>query len=339
MLVLQQPPSSQVEKMRVEGKLSFRGRIEKYTENFKEILMRIDPEDMNIVRDSQKKMAGCSGAGVFIQNHTSIQLAGILTDVGDEENQFNILNATKIEEIERFIADMELIPIDYMRDKKILDFKDSCFKELRKDELKESLKDYIDEFTDLKIVDIIDWLGEKVIFPCIGEKYNDYNLWTSWCEFIALMVIYSDFGYGDTVEELLDYLKDHRDNHTKFYYSYVSELADIVREIYSDKFHDTIYTKCKQNNNILVDFKADKFAITYLKSDKVSKIVRSISTVNCTKKNRITNPEVNKNLNFIHMDLLRERISKECSFIDNKDDIKETVSTIVREVFNNVGNR
>ena len=331
-------PSSEVKKFNIEGSMTFRGRIEDYKERYKEITFRINPDDMNIVRETQEKMSGCSGAGIFVDNGTSLQLVGIVTDVGNDDNPFNIIQGTKISEIEQFIADKKLIPIDFVKDKKVEDFKEFCFKDLNNDKLKKVLRDYISEFSELQISKIIDWLGEKVIFPCIGEKYNDDNLWISWCEFITLIVIYNNCEYGETIEELIDYLKEFRDKQTKFYYSYVTDLADIVCEIYSDKFHDSIYSKCKQDNNILVDFKANsRFITKRLESDKISRIVGNIGNVNYAKKHRIDNPKINKNLSFIHMDLLKERISEECYLINEGCYIKEKVSNVVRKVLDNNG--
>lgn len=329
-------PNSEVKKFKSEGKMRFRGKIEDFKVNFKDVILRMNSDDMNIVNNAQEKMGGCSGSGVFANIGNRLQLVGILTDIGDEENVFNTLRAVKISEIEKFISDKGLIPIDYVLDKKIGDFYEGCFKDIDNVKLKNVLLRYIDNINDFKIKNIIELIGEEIIFPSIGENYNDYTMWTSWAEFIIMMIIYSDGICGDETDDIINYLKKFRDDNTKFYYSYVNDLADIVKAIYCDDNNENMYMKCKNENNILVDFKKDGFFIKELEKEHIFKIVSNIghSSRYC-KTNRIDDPKVNKNLRFIHMNLLKDRMTSKCYCIDDNYDINNKIKEVVCEVLNN----
>lgn len=333
-------PNLELNRFEIDGICKFKGKIEDYKNDFNILTVKIEAEDMNIQKNAQKKMAGCSGAGVFLRYGKTIQLVGILTEVDNDDNPFNTLIATSVKRVEKFIKSINLIPIDFILDKKLVDFQQDCFCDVNKDKLQDVLMDYLNEIGNLKIKRIIDLLGEKIIFPCIGEAYNDNNLWISWAEFITLMIIYSNSECGSNEDGIIEYFKKFRDENTKFYYSYVSDLGDIVRNIYSDEFNDIIYAKCKENNTILVDFKQTGCIMEHIEGDQVARIVSNISSANhMSKKNRIDNPKVNKNLRFMHMNLLKNKMFTDCYYFEDRFEIKEKVKQGIKEVFDNVRGR
>lgn len=277
-------PGLEFDRFGIDGICEFRGKIDDYKKGSSILTIKIDPKDMNIEKSAQKKMGGSSGAGVFLDNGNSIQLVGVITEVDNDNNVFNTLIATSINVIEQFIEAKELVPIDFILDKKIIDFNQDCFSDLNRNKIQDILTDYLGELKNLKIKRIIDLLNEKVIFPCIGEAYNDDDLWKSWAEFITFMIIYSNCECGSCEDEIIEYLIKFREDNTKFYYSYVNDLADIVKNIYADQYDDSIYSKCRQDNTILVDFKSEGCFLKHIESENVARIVSNISNANCISK-------------------------------------------------------
>jgi hypothetical protein len=316
------------------------GHCLKCTVNFiypdKNIIEFTPNSNISNYKDSvNSTLVGFSGSGIFLETNEDLYLVGIFTQLKEENGGFEGLWGYDVSSINKVLYDNQL-PL--LIPKELLNFKiyiDSAF-ESNEGFIPPILKLNARSILDLKPIDIVNIHNERLYLPYntfVEEELLNPKLWEGWAS--LLTYYYMD---TSTLPNKADFklVRSNEDNqhNIRMYFTNHKKLSKSIKHLYS-KSYDDLY----RDDVIVINTKDGVPGTKSYNKEKTKKVLRQIDHGEkeklMEKGIEIDNPDYSKDIQFIHIDLFKDKFSDHDE-VEQRAELEDRLKGSIKEVFNNV---
>lgn len=289
----------------------------------------------NLIDSINKTLVGFSGSGIYYESNSNLYLIGIFTQLKEENGAFNGLWGYDISSINQILIDNQLpllIPEGLLNFQRYID---TAF-ESNEGIIKPVLKSNARPLLDLKPYDIVNSHKERLYLPYnsfIEEELLNPKLWEGW---VSLLTYY----YMDTSNlpnkenfELIRRSVNYNHN-IRMYFTSHKQISTCIMELLVHS-----YDELDINDVIVINTKDSNPGTKSFNKNKTKRVLRQIDRGDKEKLIEkgidIDDPEKLKDVEFIHIDLFKDKFSI-YDEIEKRSELEEKLKESIKEVFNNV---
>ncbi|MEH7495908.1 ABC-three component system protein, partial [Neobacillus niacini] len=263
----------------------------------------------NIINSINETIVGLSGSGIYFESDNDLYLIGIFTQLKEENGAFNGLWGYDISSINAILFDNQLpllIPEELLNFEKYID---SAF-ESNEGYIKPVLKRQARPLLDLQPNHIVNSYNEKLYLPnnsFIEEDLLNPKLWEGWASLLT-------YFYMDTNnlpnKENFNLVRSSGSYHhnIRMYFTGYKKLSKCIMDLFVNNYDDL-----EKNDVIVINTKDSNPGTKSCNREKTKRLLRQIDRGDKEKLIErgieIDNPDHLKDVEFIHIDLFKDRFS------------------------------
>ncbi|PFW58410.1 hypothetical protein COL13_05945 [Bacillus cereus] len=294
-----------------------------------------DSDVSNIINTVNETIVGFSGSGVYYEKNDNLYLIGIFTELKEENGAFNSLFGHDISEVNRILFNNQLpqlIPEELLNFGKYIE---TAF-ESNEGIIKPVLKRNARPLLDLQPNHIVNSYNEKLYLPYnsfIEEGLLNPKLWEGWVS--LLTYYYMDTNNLPDKENFnLVRSRDGYYHNIRMYFTGYKKLSNCVMDLFVNN-----YDELKKNDVIVINTRDSSPGTKSCNKEKTGRFLRQIDRGDreklIEKGIEIDNPEHLKGVEFIHIDLFKDKFSIHDE-IEIQAELEAKLKESIKEVFNNV---
>ncbi|MEF7658505.1 ABC-three component system protein [Bacillus thuringiensis] len=294
-----------------------------------------DSDVGNIINTINETIVGFSGSGIFYEKNDNLYLTGIFTELKEENGAFNSLLGHDISAVNQILSNNHLpllIPEDLLNFEKYIE---TAF-ESNEGFIKPVLKKNARSLLDLQPHNIVTSYNEKLYLPYnafIEEELLNLKLWEGWLS--LLTYYYMDTNILPTKSNFnLVRNRDGYDHYIRMYFTAFKRLSNCIMDLFVNN-----YDELGKNDVIVINTQDGSPGTKSCNKDKTKRVLRQIDRGDreklIEKGIEIDNPEHLKGIEFIHIDLFKDKFAIHDE-LEEPSELEDKLKESIKEVFNNV---
>lgn len=280
-------------------------------------------------------LVGFSGSGIFLETNEDLYFVGIFTQLKEENGGFEGLWGYDVSSINEVLYDNQLL---LLVPEELLNFKiyiDSAF-DSNEGFIPSILKYNARPILDLKPIDIVNTHNETLYLPYntfVEEELLNRKLWEGW---VSLLTYY--YMETSTLPNKADFklirTNEDKQHNIRMYFTSHKKLSISIKHIFSKNYDDL-----QSDDVIVINTKDGVPGTKSYNKEKIKNVLRQIDFGEkeklMEKGIEIDNPDYSKDIQFIHIDLFKEKFADH-SEIEQRAELETRLKESIKEVFNNV---